>query len=436
MARPLKELPLIQNWDCHACGNCCTDYVVPVSAAERRRIEAQGWASQPGFEGQPLFVRSTPWWMFWKKRWRLRQRADHACIFLDEKKLCRIHAKFGFETKPFACRLYPYILTPAGGEWRVSLRYACPSATANLGRPLAEQFEELKGLAREMEDWGDEESASGAAAAGTAAETKAERPPPPLGPGQRADWKELRHIADGLVSILRDQNDALPRRVLRCLALVRLLKQSKLEKVSGARLRELVGLLAPATAGEVPRDLKAFEPPGWIGRLLFRSTVAVYLRKDSGTRIGVARRGRLALIAAMMRMVRGKGKLPPLQQGLPDRTFAQLEEPLGPLEPAAAETLGRYYEVKVSSYQFCGPICYDLPVWEGFAALALTLPAILWLARGYRELGQTAAVQKAVTVVDENYGYNPLLGHARQRFANRILFGREELDRLIAWYSR
>jgi lysine-N-methylase len=92
--------------------------------------------------------------------------------------------------------------------------------------------------------------------------------------------------------------------------------------------------------------------------------------------------------------------------------------------------------VKLESCQFFGPTCYELNVWDGLAFLALTLPCILWLARGYLDQGQPAAIYKAITVIDENYGYNPLLGHFRQKFATRLLFGQKELDRLIAWYGR
>lgn len=436
MARPLKALPLLQNWDCHECGNCCTDYVVPVSPEERRRIEAQGWRQTPEYRDTPLFTRTSPWWQFWRKRYSLTQREGHRCIFLGDDKLCKIHAKFGFETKPFACRLYPYILVPAGNEWRLSLRYACPSATANLGRPIGEQLDELKSLAAEMETWGRDEKDAATPTTGRAAGTAADRPAPPLGRGQQLDWKDLFRVLEALAAILKDGSDGFPRRMLRAVALVRLAQQARFDKITGPRLRELLTLLSNAVAAETPRDLDRIPAPGWVGRLLFRSTAAVYLRKDSGTRIGVAQRGRLALIAAMVRMVRGRGKLPALQKGLPDVQFGELERPLGPLEPATVEVLERYYEVKILSLQFCGPVCYDLPVWEGFAALALTLPVILWLARGYLEQGQGAAVRKAITIVDENFGYNPLLGQLRQRLGNRILLGRGELDRLIAWYGR
>src|SRR5215212_2807340 len=154
--RALRALPVLQNWDCHQCGNCCTDYVVPVSDAEKRRIEGQGWEQVPEFRSKPLFVRHSPRWTFWKKKYRLRTKDDR-CIFLDDKGLCKIHGKFGLEAKPFACRLYPFILVPVGNHWRVSMRFACPSATANKGRGLTEQKQDILQYAREMEHWDEPE---------------------------------------------------------------------------------------------------------------------------------------------------------------------------------------------------------------------------------------------------------------------------------------
>jgi lysine-N-methylase len=42
----------------------------------------------------------------------------------------------------------------------------------------------------------------------------------------------------------------------------------------------------------------------------------------------------------------------------------------------------------------------------------------------------------ALRIVDDNFGFNPLLGSRRQLFAARLLAQRGELARLAAWYSR
>jgi lysine-N-methylase len=39
-------------------------------------------------------------------------------------------------------------------------------------------------------------------------------------------------------------------------------------------------------------------------------------------------------------------------------------------------------------------------------------------------------------MVDDNFGFNKLLGLGRQKFALKLLAGRGELARLIAWYGR
>lgn len=426
MSRALHTLPLIQNWDCHACGNCCTDYQVPVTEAERARITAQGWSREPDFVGVPLFVRSSPWWRFWRREYRLNQRAGDRCVFLNDKGLCRIHARFGFETKPFACRLYPYILVPAGKEYRLSLRFACPSVAANKGRPVTAQEKDLKELAAELETWGRPASAGPVLV----------EPPPLLDGRRRLDWPELQALLDALIAVINDSTDLFARRWLRVLKLVEFLLRTDFSELRGGEFRKLLMVLLPTVNAEVPRDLERLAAPGWIGRVLFRVTAAIYLRKDSGVRMGVARRGRLALAWSMVRMLRGRGRLPDLQNGLPDVSFAELETPLGLLSAESLSALTRYYTIKLDSLQFCGPAFFGLPLAEGLTALAMTLPVMLWLARGWRNLGQPACVHRAMTVVDENFGYNPLLGQARQRWSMRILAAHGELPRLLAWASR
>ena len=426
MSRRIVRLPLVQNWDCHACGDCCTDYVVPVTVSERKRIEQQGWTSLPEFRNIPLFKRTSPWWQIWRRAYQLNHRAGNRCIFLNDKKLCMIHEKFGFETKPLACRLYPYILVPAGEQWRVSMRFACPSATANRGRPLSSQIEDISGMAKEMETWGDSPQQT----------PLLHQPPPLFDRHKQLDWADLQRLINLLIATLRDPRDLFPRRMLRCLALMRMLQTAQMTDLQGSRFQEWLQVLSPAIDAEVPRSLDRWAAPGWIGRVLFRSSLALYLRKDSGVRMGVARRGRLALILATMKTVLGRGQVPQLQGGLPTQTFKEVEEPLGELQPASREALERYYEVKLDSLQFCGRTYYGMSVWEGFMALALTLPIIQWTARLFRHLGQPESIYKAISVVDENFGYHPLLGGSRQRLGQDILASRQELDRLIAWYGR
>ena len=83
-------------------------------------------------------------------------------------------------------------------------------------------------------------------------------------------------------------------------------------------------------------------------------------------------------------------------------------------------------------------ILATLAVWEGLESLALTYPVAMWLARVLVAGGQPpdAAVTRAVRMVDDNFGFNPLLGSVRQKTALRMLATRGELPRLVAWYGK
>src|ERR1700678_2509855 len=95
----VRSLTVLQNWDCHSCGDCCHSYAVPVTAEERARIEGQGWEKLPEFQGVPFFAPRGG-------EFFLNHRADGACVFLGANNLCRIHGTFGSAAKPLACRIY------------------------------------------------------------------------------------------------------------------------------------------------------------------------------------------------------------------------------------------------------------------------------------------------------------------------------------------
>jgi lysine-N-methylase len=423
MALPIHHLPVLQNWDCHVCGTCCKEYLVTVSDEERRRIEAQGWDQEADLGGLPPFVRHGP---PWARRYVLNHRADGSCVFLGEQGRCRIHERFGYETKPLPCRLFPFVLVPAGDRWNVGLRFACPSAAESKGRPLPEHHNELvEFAARLAEREGLKPRPDGSLT-----------PPPRLHGGQRVDWPDLHRIALVLLDLLRNRRDPVERRLRKCLALANEMRKARLDAIQGGRLAELLGLLQTLADSETPADPMTLPAPGWVGRMLFRQAAALYTRKDHGPNRGLAARGRVALLRAALRFARGRGPVPRGHGGLPQTTFEELEQPRGPLPAAAEEVLERYYTIKVGSLQFCGPASFGLSFWEGFEALALTFPVILWVARAFPDGPRERAVMKALTIVDDHVGFNRVLGTLRQRFGFQILARRGELARLIAWYSR
>lgn len=419
MPWPVKHLPQVQNWDCHGCGECCREYQVTVTDEERERIASQGWDADPRYAGIPLFIRGGT------RRhpvYRMNVRADNTCIFLNEDGRCRIHEKFGSAAKPLACRIYPFVFVPAGDHWRVGIRFACPSAADNKGRVISASIAELREYSAALE----------------ARESLADRPPdaPPLQTGQRVPWSDLERFHQALLTILDRPDSPLEFRLRLCLALDALCRKARFDSIRGPRLSEFLDVVVGSLAEEVQRDSERIAPPGWIGRILFRQSVALYSRRDTGPRRGVSARGRIALLRAAWRFARGTGPVPRVHGLLPETTFENLEEPAGPLPDQSEQQLTRYYRVKIESMHFFGPTNFRLPFWDGLESLLLTFPAIMWLARAFSDLRREDAVTLALRIVDDNFGYNKLLGLSRQRLGTRILASRGELDKLIAWYGR
>jgi lysine-N-methylase len=423
MTFPLRQLPVAQNWDCQASGNCCKEYIVPVSDEERQRIEDQGWAADPELQGVKLFRYSGP---PWARRPHLNHRPDGSCVFLSAEGRCRIHERFGAAAKPLPCRLFPFILVPAGDHYRVGLRFACPSAAANKGRPLSGHDADLRDFAVLLERRENVAQSGGLEAV----------PPPPLRAGQRLDWPDLLRFADVFTTLLRDRSDRIERRLRKCLALVALCRQADFKAIRGQRLVEFLKLVSAGLEAEVPRDPTTVEPPGKVGRLLFRQALALFARKDYGPNRGPQTKSRLRLLWALLTFAKGVGEVPRLHGWVPEMTFEKAEQPAGPLPEEAEAVLERYYLIKVGSLQFCGVTNFGMSFLEGLDALLLTYPMLMWLRRGFVDRTATEAITRSLSIIDDNFGYHPLSGTARQRLSYRILSRTGELERLIAWYSR
>ena len=405
MPAPVRTLPLIQ-WDCHSCGQCCRGYTVRVTDAEKAALDAQGWP-EPATAGTP-------------GDYRLAQTEAGACVFLDDDLKCRVHAKFGAAGKPLACRLYPFILVPAGDHWRVSLRHGCPSVSANRGRPFAAHAAELAAMANELE--------AGPDAA----------PIPELKPNQASNWPDLLRFANCLAGIMADDSTPVDHRLRKILAVADLCRQSRFEAVSGKRLTEFLSVITRAVAEDVPTDPTAVPPPGWLGRILFRQTVALYARRDQGRDAGPDVRTRLGRLRSAWRFARGSGPVPRLHARIPAATFAAAERPWATPDPETERLLTRYYLTKIDSTQFAGSGNFGKGLWPGLESLVLTYPVAQWLARVLAQGGlpRPDAARLALEQVDDHFAYNPLLGSPRHGWVIETLRGRGELAKLVAWYGR
>jgi lysine-N-methylase len=417
MSMPVRALPVVQSWDCHGCGTCCRDLDVPVTAAERARIEAQGWKDDPEIGDLPLFVRQD----LRSGNYRLF-RGERGCVFLNDQGRCRLHERHGVDAKPLACRLYPFVLVPLGDQWRVSLRFACPSAATSQGRPLPEHVPVLEPIAAALEN---ADLVRGKP-----------QPLPELQDGQPIAWEDLGRFHAALLALFRRGGEPLEQRWRRCLALAAVCRKARFEKVTGDRLREFLQVVAAAVEADVPADAARVPPPGWRGRMHFRQALAVLTARDRGALAGAALGSGWRRLLLAWRFLRGTGAVPRVNALVPDTTFERVELATGPLPAEALAVLERYYEVKLTALHFFGPAFHGLGLWEGLDSLALTLPAVLWLARVFEDRSREEAVTLAVQIVDENLGYEPLVAGRRFRAWVDALAAEDDLARLIAWYSR
>lgn len=426
MPLPL-ELPTIQNWSCHNCGGCCRQHAIEITEEERQRIISQNWVGEPGIpRDRPLLVRLG---LFpWSKRYRLGHQADGACVFLDERGLCRIHAKFGEQAKPLACRIYPYAFHPAGKKITVSLRFSCPSVAANRGTSLAAQQQELKVLERLVVPEGTERM-----------------PPPQVSSGQTLDWPDTLKIVQRLDDLIANGPGEVPLRVLRSLKFVELVGQCRFEKIRGPRLDDFLTIISEAaaaeTSGETPGDPESIPEPSPAGRMQFRLLCAQYARRDTFGDLDSGWRHRWRLFRTAMRFTRGTGIIPRVQAEFAEVPFSALEQSFGPLSEQADEMLIRYLRVKVQGLHFCGPAYYNVPLVEGFQSLALVVPVVLWLARwlaaGQRRTRlETGDVSKALSIADHHHGYSPAFGQSGFRGRVRFLARLDDIAKLLVWYSR
>ncbi len=263
---------------------------------------------------------------------------------------------------------------------------------------------------------------------------------------QQVPWGDVARIATAFSKMLANDADPFERRWRKILFIVSMLRKATFDgggdakkAVTGAKLSEMLQVLGLAADDEEPKTAAEVKRPGWAGRTVFRQLVAVFSRKDHGAEKGTAQRGPVRRFVSAVKFATGRGRVPKVHAALADNaTFRAGEVPLGELSDTAVSLLARWHRLKVESLQFCGAPNFGLSVWEGLESLALTFPAAMWLARVLVAGGKPSdeAVTQAVRMVDDNFGFNPLLGSMRQKFALRMLANRGDLPRLVAWYGK
>ena len=407
------EIPPIQNWSCHGCTDCCRgQLLIQLTPEDKQHIEKQGWTKADGVDPGSMILSEGG-------HFRLGHQSDGACVFLDPSGRCRIHAKFGADAKPLACRLYPLVIHPAGEKVVVGLRFSCPSAAANRGQPLAEQKAEIQKLAECV-----------------APDQFGEIPPPAVLAGPGTEWPDLLRFVQWLDTSMAVKEAPLTLRFLRTLHWLGAVEKGSFGQISGPGADEILEALFQSAGKKLPALPESPARPGRFSRLIFRMLVLEYARMTTVEDLRAPGRYRWRTLRAVWRLARAGGRTPALREGLEPVEFAAIEQRFEPLSPAIEAMLTRFFRVKIQSLHFCGRAFYDRPLIEGFRNLALLYPVILWLGRwlaaGRQRTNLTEAdVARAMSMVDFHYSYSPYLA-----WRVRLLAQRDDIARLCAWYGR
>ena len=407
------EMPVGQNWSCHGCSDCCrSGMAITLSPEDRKRIEQQGWTKADGVDPAKILVLGLT-------SARLGIQANGACVFLDAAGRCRIHSKFGEAAKPLACRLYPLVIHPAGKKLLVGLRFSCPSAAANQGRPMQEQAADVFKLASVFlpDNW-------------------AEFPPPAVSSESELDWPDFLRFVRRLDDSLAAEKISTGLKLLRALYWLGKVEQGKLDQISGESADEILGALIANAAEKIPRLSQKLAKPSSFGRLFLRLMVLENARAGTVVAGDVRSSQRWKLFVAAMRCARSSGRTSAVREGLKAVKFADIETCSSTLSPESEAVLTRYFRLKIQSLHFCGQAFFNRPLIEGFRNLALLYPTIIWLARwlavsdGRRAVAD-ADVLRAVSLVDHQYSYTPYL-----KWRTHLLQQRDDIVKLCAWYGQ
>jgi len=407
------KMPAGQNWSCQGCADCCRgDLIIPLTPEDRARLAKQNWTAADGVDPSRLVISGI-------NQDRLGHQADGTCVFLDKANRCRIHSKFGESEKPLTCRLYPLVIHPAGKNLVVGLRYSCPAALANQGRPLTEQAAEVARISKLFlpEDYAEIPAPAVAAAAGLA-------------------WEDFLRFIRWLDRTLAEANAPVALKLLRALHWLEGIERGSLDQIQGESADEILEALVENARGKISSLEGDSEKPSRFGRLFLRLSVLEYARPMPTGHQEHRFAGRWQLLKSTLGLMRSSGRTQALRKELKAVKIRDIEQLRSVLSPAAEALLTRYFRVKVQSLHFCGNAFFHRPLIEGFRNLAMVYPAVIWLSRwlalskGSSEVSDTD-VFRAVSLVDYQYSYTPYLP-----WRTRLLQQRQDIGRLCRWYGR
>jgi Fe-S-cluster containining protein len=394
------NLPPDLDFNCTNCGRCCRDrWEIRVDAGSAERLNGR-------YPGEPF-----------KKRlavvpdelpFTVERNSCGACVFLEEKNLCRIHRELGLEAKPQVCQQFPFLFSEHPDGVTVGLSHYCPGVKRVEGAkepPLQGKLPELERLrahALRLEKAGREVL---------------------LEDGVPLAWADYRGFEDFLLELIRSPTvnaaEALVAAALAASMLSDFLRTrpgkpplgAAREFVAGWRRMGIARILA--TAGRQRAKPRT-------GRLLLRQFLSLV---DAGA-------GYSASWAFFKELV-GRGKIfsVPLEARVSVRGARAVELPWDQAEP-----LRRYAEHAV----FRRRLLPKLGVRVGLALLCLHVASARSIARASAWLAGRARtdaedVARGVQLVEKHYALHSSLPEVFVRGPARTLFQRVSARPRYAW---
>ena len=415
MSLPIRSLPIIEHWDCHSCARCCRGSVIPLTTDDLAKIESQRWHEHPEFQKTRVVTRLS----LTSKRKILAKRSDGSCVFLMSDGRCRIHCDYGLEAKPAVCQIYPLQLVPHGDAAYLTLRRSCPSAAASRGRKIEFERPDIRRPLGRQKD-------------------KLTAPPAPrLTRKIRLPWKDLDRVLRSISRLMTDSHYPIVRRVVHTLLLCDALEQCDPRRLDVRQQGELMSILEESVLDEASPFFRDRIPPNHSTAGILRQSVFHFLRLHPAVQLKETWSDRFTLTKAALRFLWGRGVIPDLGSTSTPATFAELEEPLGPLAPTIMAPLNLFLETAAASARYA---LLRRPGWttvDGFRALALTYVAGMWLARllSHNSEPTRDMMVDIVVALDRGQGFEPLT-NSRHRRRIRGVSQPGQLASLVTWYAQ